>query len=175
MTERTITCPSCSTEIKLTESLAAPPIRATREEYEAKIAQKYAELSTREAQLRAEADAIEEARRSIDEQVRKQLTAGRAAIAAEEAKKASRCRSWKRVKLRTGPSRAAVPSSLCRPASRSFALNAHRLTPRTCLSWPSGRQRPAWTGKPRNGTSCDRGPAIAATPLRNRHKGRIMR
>lgn len=89
MTEPTITCPSCSTEIKLTESLAAPLIRATREEYEAKIAQKDAELSKREAQLKAELDATEEARRSIDEQVREKLIAGRAAIAAEEAKKAA--------------------------------------------------------------------------------------
>ena len=48
MTEPTITCPSCSTEIKLTESLAAPLIRATREEYEAKIARKDAELTRRE-------------------------------------------------------------------------------------------------------------------------------
>jgi hypothetical protein len=37
MTEPTITCPSCSTEITPTESLAAPLIRATREEYEARI------------------------------------------------------------------------------------------------------------------------------------------
>lgn len=88
MTEPTITCPSCSTEIKLTESLAAPLIRATREEYEAKIARKDAELSERETHLKTELDAVEEARRSINEQVREKLTAGRAAIAAEEAKKA---------------------------------------------------------------------------------------
>lgn len=30
MTEPTITCPSCKTEIKLTESLAAPLIESTR-------------------------------------------------------------------------------------------------------------------------------------------------
>src|SRR4051812_11170108 len=88
MTEPTITCPSCSTEIKLTESLAAPLIRATRQEYEAKIARKDAELSNREAQLQTELDAVEEAKRSIDEQVREKLTAGRATIAADEARKA---------------------------------------------------------------------------------------
>src|SRR5258708_30185352 len=88
MTEPTITCPSCSTEIKLTESLAAPLIRATREEYEAKIARNDAELSEREASLKTELDGVEEAKRSIDEQVREKLTTGRAAIAAEEAKKA---------------------------------------------------------------------------------------
>ncbi len=40
MIEPTITCPNCATESKLTESLAAPIIQATRREYEAKIAQK---------------------------------------------------------------------------------------------------------------------------------------
>ena len=40
MIEPTITCPNCSTEIKLTESLAAPLIQSTRREYEAKIAEK---------------------------------------------------------------------------------------------------------------------------------------
>jgi hypothetical protein len=88
MTEPTITCPSCSTEIKLTESLAAPLIRATREEYEAKIARKDAELSKRETELKAQFDAVEHARESIDEQVLEKLEAGRAAIAAEEARKA---------------------------------------------------------------------------------------
>src|SRR5271165_3395574 len=88
MTEPTITCPSCSTEIKLTESLAAPLIRATREEYEAKIARKDAELSKRETELKAQFDAVEQARQSIDDQVLEKLKAGRAAIAAEEARKA---------------------------------------------------------------------------------------
>ena len=36
-TEPTIICPNCSTEIKLTESLAAPLIQTVRKEYEAKI------------------------------------------------------------------------------------------------------------------------------------------
>jgi len=88
MTEPTITCPSCSTEIKLTESLAAPLIRATREEYEAKIARKDADLSKRETDLKTRLEAVEQARQSIDNQVLEKLDAGRAAIAAEEARKA---------------------------------------------------------------------------------------
>lgn len=88
MNEPTITCPCCSTEIKLTESLAAPLIRATREEYELKMARKEADVSKREAAIRAELSAIEKARQSIDEQVAAKLKAGRATIAAEEAKKA---------------------------------------------------------------------------------------
>jgi len=88
MTEPTITCPSCSTEIKLTESLAAPLIRATREEYEARIARKDAEVALREDEVRMRLIAVEEARQSIDEQVAAKLKEGRQAIAAEEAKKA---------------------------------------------------------------------------------------
>lgn len=88
MTEPTITCPSCSTVIKLTESLAAPLIRATREEYEVKLARKEADVSKREAALRTELDRIEEARQSIEDQVAERLKAERAAIAAEEAKRA---------------------------------------------------------------------------------------
>lgn len=34
MTEPTITCPKCKTEIKLTESLAAPFIESIRREFE---------------------------------------------------------------------------------------------------------------------------------------------
>ena len=44
MIEPTISCPNCSTEIKVTESLAAPLIQATRKEYEVKIAEKEADI-----------------------------------------------------------------------------------------------------------------------------------
>lgn len=62
--------------------------RSVTSGHEAKIARNDAELSKRETQLKTERDAVAEARRSIDEQVREKLTVGRAAIAAEEAKKA---------------------------------------------------------------------------------------
>jgi hypothetical protein len=39
MVEPTITCPKCKTEIKLTESLAAPLIEATRRQYEKRLAE----------------------------------------------------------------------------------------------------------------------------------------
>ncbi len=88
MIEPTITCPNCSTEIKLTESLAAPLIQATRREYESKIAQKEEEVSKREAALKDQQKAIEQAKKSIDEQVAEKLKTERETIAAEEAKKA---------------------------------------------------------------------------------------
>ncbi len=40
MTEPTIICPNCKTEIRLTESLAAPLIAATRQQFERQLAQK---------------------------------------------------------------------------------------------------------------------------------------
>jgi hypothetical protein len=52
MNEPTIICPNCKTEIKLTESLAAPLIEATRQGYEQKIAQKEADVANREAAIR---------------------------------------------------------------------------------------------------------------------------
>jgi hypothetical protein len=88
MTEPTVTCPSCSTEIKLTESLAAPLIRAAREEYEARIARKDAEIGRRESDLKGKLAALEEQKESLDQQVAARVQAEREAIAADEAKKA---------------------------------------------------------------------------------------
>lgn len=89
MIEPTITCPNCSSEIKLTESLAAPLIQATRKEYEAKIAEKEASVSKREEELRAQQRVVADAQKAIDEQVTEKLKAERITIAAEEAKKAT--------------------------------------------------------------------------------------
>ncbi len=37
MTEPTIICPNCKTEIKLTESLAAPLLAATKRDFEKRL------------------------------------------------------------------------------------------------------------------------------------------
>ena len=89
-TDPTITCPSCSTEIKLTESLAAPIIQAVRKEYEAKIAQKESDVAKRESELDAQQKAVKEAQKSINEQVAEKLEQEKAVITEEEAKKAKR-------------------------------------------------------------------------------------
>src|SRR5205085_1658035 len=52
MAELTITCPKCRTEIKLTESLAAPLIADTRKHYEEELAKKEVEVANREAAIR---------------------------------------------------------------------------------------------------------------------------
>ena len=51
MTEPTITCPKCKTEIKLTESLAAPLIESTRKQFEQQLAQKDNDIARREVQI----------------------------------------------------------------------------------------------------------------------------
>lgn len=88
MTEPTITCPKCATEIKLTESLAAPLIHATREEYEDKLAIQEQKVAEREEVIKSKQAAIADAQKSIDEQVAEKLITERSAIVAEEAKKA---------------------------------------------------------------------------------------
>ena len=40
MSEPTITCPSCKTEMKLTESLAASLLESARRDYESRLAKK---------------------------------------------------------------------------------------------------------------------------------------
>jgi hypothetical protein len=88
MNEPIIVCPSCKTEIKLTESLAAPLIETTRKQYEQQIAQKDADVAKREADIRTQQANLAKAQESIDEQVAAKLKPERDRIAAEEAKKA---------------------------------------------------------------------------------------
>ena len=92
MTEPTITCPNCKTEIRLTESLAAPLIAATRKQFEEQLSQKDAEVAKREEGIREKEKQILEAKRNLDEQVADQvaaqLKAERAHVIAEESKKA---------------------------------------------------------------------------------------
>ena len=88
MTEPTITCPNCGTEIKLTESLAAPLIKATRKQFEEKIAEKEADVAKREGQIRAQRKSLEDAQEAIDEQVAEKLKSELGVVAKEEARKA---------------------------------------------------------------------------------------
>jgi hypothetical protein len=92
MTEPTITCPNCKSEIRLTESLAAPLIAATRQQFERQLAQKDEDIAKREQGIRDKEKQIAEAKRTLDEevadQVAGQLKAERARVVAEESKKA---------------------------------------------------------------------------------------
>ena len=64
MTEPTIICPNCKTEIRLTESLAAPLIAATRQQYEQQIAQKDLDFAKREQSLREKEKQVAEEKAS---------------------------------------------------------------------------------------------------------------
>jgi len=59
MADPTITCPECKREIRLTESLAAPLLEATRRQFESRIAQKDEEYAQKEAALRQSISAEE--------------------------------------------------------------------------------------------------------------------
>ena len=92
MTEPTIVCPNCKTEIKLTESLAAPLIESTRQQFEQRLAQKDTEIIQREQAMREKEKQLTEDKRKLDDQVAsqvaEQLKAERARVIAEESKKA---------------------------------------------------------------------------------------
>ena len=88
MNEPVIHCPSCRSEIKLTESLAAPLIEATRRQYEDILASKESQVASREAAIRAKESELEKAKTAIDEQVAAKVKAERQVIAADEARKA---------------------------------------------------------------------------------------
>ncbi len=88
MTEPTITCPKCKEEIKLTESLAAPLIESTRRKFEERLAKKDVDIAKRESTLHEREAALSKAKETIDDQVAEKLRNERAAIVAEEAKKA---------------------------------------------------------------------------------------
>jgi hypothetical protein len=88
MTEPTIVCPNCKTEIKLTESLAAPLIESTRKDFEKRLAQKDTDIAKREASLHEQEEALSKAKETIDDQVADKLRLERSKIIAEEAKKA---------------------------------------------------------------------------------------
>ena len=90
MAEPTVICPQCKSEIKLTESLAAPLLESVRRDYEQRLTQKDTDFATREKILQEREATLQKARESLDEQVTAKLQQERARIAAEEAKKAKR-------------------------------------------------------------------------------------
>jgi hypothetical protein len=92
MTEPTIICPNCKSEIRLTESLAAPLITATRQQFEKQLAQKDADIALREQGIRDKEKQIADAKRTLDEQVAEQvayqLKTERARVIEEESRRA---------------------------------------------------------------------------------------
>src|ERR1700685_640478 len=90
MIEPTITCPACHTEIKLTESLAAPLIADIRRRYDEQIIQKEKQVANRESAIRKQQAEIAKAKQSINAEVAAKLDEERGRITVEEAQKARR-------------------------------------------------------------------------------------
>lgn len=88
MAEPTIVCPKCKTEIRLTESLAAPLIEATRRDYEARLAQKDSDFALRERALLDREQALSKAKDGLESQIAERLKQERGKIAEEELRKA---------------------------------------------------------------------------------------
>lgn len=88
MSEPTISCPKCGTEIKLNESLAGPLIEATKREFEEKLAERDAAIDKREAEVRRQQNEVAAAKAAIDDQIASKLNEARKQIADEEVKKA---------------------------------------------------------------------------------------
>ena len=86
--EPTLICPKCKTEIKLTESLAAPLIEATRVDYEKRLSKKDEDIAKKESALHDREAALSQEKAAIDEQVAEKLRLERAKIVAVEAGKA---------------------------------------------------------------------------------------
>jgi hypothetical protein len=88
MAEPTLVCPQCRTEIKLTESLAAPLLESVRRDYEQRLTQKDTDIAKREQTLLERAQSLEKVKQTLDQQVAQKLQQERVRIAAEEAQKA---------------------------------------------------------------------------------------
>mgnify|MGYP000971765396 FL=1 len=88
MSEPLINCPKCQTTIKLTESLAAPLLAATKAEFEQKLAKRDEEFARRDSALRHRETALAKDREEIDSQVAEKLRTERTKIAEDEAQKA---------------------------------------------------------------------------------------
>ena len=73
MTESTITCPNCHTVICLTESLAAPLIAATRQQFEQQLCEKDEDVAKREQAVREKEKLVTDAKLTLDDQVADQV------------------------------------------------------------------------------------------------------
>ncbi len=88
MTEPTIFCPQCKAQVKLTESLAAPLVEATRRDYERRIAQINSEVSKREDALKQQEQALAKAKVEWRAAEQERFRAERERISEEEARRA---------------------------------------------------------------------------------------
>lgn len=83
-----IQCPNCATEIRLTESLVAPILVATRREYESRLVEERKQIEDRERRLRDTDAGMEQRRMDLEAEIQNRIRSEREHIAKEEAEKA---------------------------------------------------------------------------------------
>jgi hypothetical protein len=88
MLEPTIKCPECKSEIKLTESLAAPLLEESRKRHQDQLSAKETEFAKKAEELRLQGEEVAKAREQIEDRLATRIKAERSQIAAAEAKKA---------------------------------------------------------------------------------------
>lgn len=86
-TDPQITCPHCRSEIKLTESLAAPLLAATRADYEKRLQSQSETLAKERADLLQQQTRLAHAAANVEQEVAERLEAQRAALVAQEQKR----------------------------------------------------------------------------------------
>lgn len=84
--EPTITCPNCQASIKLTESLAAPLIQATRYQYETKLKEQGEKFAARETAIEQRERKLVQEKEAVDATVSEKLEKERKRLSAETAK-----------------------------------------------------------------------------------------
>ncbi|QQR66750.1 MAG: hypothetical protein IPI25_00295 [Candidatus Brocadia sp.] len=86
MPDQTITCPYCTKEIPLTETLSHQIKEGLQKEFELKARERELKLARREKSLAEEMKTLEDARKSIDQQVSQKLQAERERLKLESRK-----------------------------------------------------------------------------------------
>lgn len=89
MAEPTISCPRCKSDIKLTESLAAPLVEATRREYERRLEQNNLECARREEAVRQQEQNLLKAKQEWKAAEQERFRQERERIAEEESRRAT--------------------------------------------------------------------------------------
>ncbi|MCW0047672.1 DUF2130 domain-containing protein [Brevundimonas sp. BT-123] len=90
MNEPTITCPSCKSDIKLTESLAGPLVEQTRRQFVEQLNEKDRLVEKVQADVAAEKKRVELERQAIEATVAARMDDARKQIATDEAERAKR-------------------------------------------------------------------------------------
>jgi hypothetical protein len=86
--EPQISCPHCKTDIKLTESLAAPLLQKTRADFQQKLDEQTTAMMKREEELRLRQSQLAHAQATVETQVSERLNIERTTLMAQEAKRA---------------------------------------------------------------------------------------